>query len=276
MNQEQAKAASARLLLAAGVFGLALGGLVPVFSFTSAAFAQEEGGHEDGGHEDGGHEDGGHEDGGHEDGGHEDGGHEGGGGKGGQGNGGQGDGKGGKGQGQGGPGEDSDGQGPKAGSGGSEGGKPVWAQEGIPEVELGRLNVARSPDQVLERALDEAIASLTPEMIAYYNLSLNDAVLQLTRNFDLVSFIDSPLQNLALLENVLSGGTAMKEAGVNTEGSVLAAKLLGAASDKTVPISTNTVIAITAILGTPISLEAAKDLAERAEEIRIAILAGHG
>lgn len=197
----------------------------------------------------------------------------------GQGNGGQGqgnDGKGGEGQGQGGPGEDSDAKGPRAGSGGSEGGKPAWAQEGIPEVELGRLNVARSPDKVLDQALSEAVSSLTPEMIAYYNMSLNDAISELSLNFDNVTFIDSPLQNLALLANVLEGGTALADAGVTTGDSVLAAMLLGAASDKTVPISTNTVIAITTILGTPVIGEAAEELASRAEAIRIAILAGHG
>jgi hypothetical protein len=68
----------------------------------------------------------------------------------------------------------------------------------------------------------------------------------------------------------------MEDAGISTGDSVLAAMLLGAASDKTVPISTNTVIAITTILGTPITPDAAEDLAERAEKIRIAILAGHG
>ena len=71
--------------------------------------------------------------------------------KGKQGEGQKGQGNAGQGQGQGGPGEDSDGKGPQAGSGGSEGGKPAWAQEGIPEVELGRLNVARSPDKVLDQ-----------------------------------------------------------------------------------------------------------------------------
>jgi hypothetical protein len=184
----------------------------------------------------------------------------------------------GQGKGQGGPGEDSDGKGPQAGgpADANGGGKPAWAQEGIPEVELGRLNVARSPDKVLNQALDEAVASLTPEMVAYYNLSLDEAIFELSTNFDTITFIDSPLQNLALLENVLSGGTAMEDAGITTGDSVLAAMLLGAASDKTVPISTNTAIAITTILGTPISLEAAEDLAERAESIRIAILAGHG
>ena len=51
-----------------------------------------------------------------------------------------------QGQGQGGPGEDSDGVGPQAGgpSDSAGGGQPPWASEGIPEVELGRLSVARS------------------------------------------------------------------------------------------------------------------------------------
>lgn len=110
-------------------------------NFVPAAWAQEDGGEGKGGQGQGGQ------------------------GQGGQGQGGQG--QGGDGQGQGGPGEDSDGKGPKAGSGGSDGGKPVWAQEGIPEVELGRLSVARSPDKVLDKALAEAVASLTPEIIAY-------------------------------------------------------------------------------------------------------------
>jgi hypothetical protein len=203
---------------------------------------------------------------------------EGGEGKGNQGEGGMGEGQGqgGEGQGQGGPGEDSDGQGPQAGSGGSGGGKPVWAQEGIPVVDLGRLSVARSPDQVFERALAEAVASLTPEMIAFYNLSYDDLLLELSLNFDEAAFIDSPLQNLALLEDLLEGGTALTGAGVATDSTLLAAILLGAASDKTLPISTDTVIAVTTILGTPVTGEAAADLALLAETIRIAILAGHG
>lgn len=208
-----------------------------------------------------------------------------GGGKGSQGDGGQGNKGGGQagqdnagqGQGQGGPGEDSDGKGPQAGGPSDNGGgKPVWAQEGIPEVELGRLSVARSPDQVLDRALAEAIASLTPEMIAYYNLPLEKAITELSLNFDNVAFIDSPLQNLALLGDLLAGGTAASSAGVTTDDTVLAAMLLGAASDKTIPISVDTVIAVTTILGTPVTGSAAAELAALAESVRIAILAGHG
>jgi hypothetical protein len=183
----------------------------------------------------------------------------------------------GQGEGQGGPGEDSDGKGPQAGGpSDSGGGKPVWAQEGIPEVELGRLNVARSPDQVLDRALAEATKSLTPEMVAFYNLPLNDAISTLSLQFDEVAFIDSPLQNLALLQDLLEGNTTLADAGVTSSTGTLAALLLGAASDKTVPISPDTVVAVTAILGVPLTDASAASLAAAAEAVRIAILAGHG
>lgn len=196
---------------------------------------------------------------------------------GGQGSGGQGSGEGGQGSGQGGPSEDSDGKGPKAGSAGnSGGGKPVWASEGIPEVELGRLSVARSPDQVLDRSLAEALAGLTPEMVSYYNLSLEEAVAALSLSFEETTFIDSPLQNLALLKDSLDGTTVLADSGVTNDLETLQAMLLGAASDKTVPISTDTVIAVTTILGTPITGDAAAALAADAEAIRVAILAGHG
>jgi hypothetical protein len=183
------------------------------------------------------------------------------------------------GQGQGGPGEDSDGQGPRAGQGGPSedgGGKPAWAQEGIPEVELGRLSVARSPDQVLERAYNEALASFTPEMVEFYNLSLPEMQEALSLEWDTITIIDSPLQNLALMKDALDGTSSLGTVGVDNETDTLLALFLGVASDKTVPISTDTVIAVTTILGTPITGDDAAALAADAEAIRIAVLAGHG
>jgi len=138
------------------------------------------------------------------------------------------------------------------------------------------LSVVRSPDRVLDQALAEAVASLTPEMIAYYNLSFDEVIAQLSLNFDNVTFIDLPLQNLALLGDLLDGGSALSDAGVTTDDTLLAAMLLGAASDKTIEISADTVIAVTTILGSPITGSAAAELADLADAIRIAILAGHG
>lgn len=218
-----------------------------------------------GGHDDGGHEDGGHDDGGHDDGGHEDGGHSGGSGQGGkQGAGGQG------------PGDSGQRFGQGSSGGGNSGTRPPWAQEGIPEVELGRLNVVRSPSRVLDRALAEAIATVasTPGMSDFYSQSLDQAILQLSTEFDSLSYIDSPLQNLALFKDVLDGSTSLP--GATASPGTLAAIFLGTASDKTIPISVDTVKAVTTILGTPVSDGTAATLAAQAEAVRIAILAGHG
>lgn len=187
--------------------------------------------------------------------------------------------QGGQGSGQGGPGEDSDSKGPQAGGpgdSGSGGGKPAWAQEGIPEIELGRLNVARSPDQVLQRAFDEALANLSPEMVDFYSLSLDDMILELSTNWDNVTLIDSPLQNLALFQDALDGTSVLTTVGVTNTTDTLLATFLGVASDKAVPISPDTVIAVSTILGTPLSAAEAAALAADAEAIRIAVLAGHG
>lgn len=181
----------------------------------------------------------------------------------------------GQGQGQGGPGPESDGKGPQAGaSGANGGGKPNWAQEGIPAVELGRLSVARSPSAVLDRAYAEALASFSEEIAAFYNMSLEDVIMALSTNFDEQTYIDSPLQNLALLKDALDGTIALP--GVTNTVPTLEAIFLGVASDKTIPITTDTVIAVTTILGTPITGDEAAALAAQAEAVRIAVLAGHG
>ncbi|WP_347311841.1 hypothetical protein [Defluviimonas sp. SAOS-178_SWC] len=169
------------------------------------------------------------------------------------------------------------GQGQGQGRAGSAGGKPVWAQEGIPEVELGRLNVARSPDQVLQRAYDEALASLSPEMADFYSMNLNEMILELSTNFDNLSYIDSPLQNLALFQDALDGASVLTSTGEITNSTdTLMAAFLGVASDKNLPISADTVTAVSTILGAPVTGSAAAALAADAEAVRIAVLAGHG
>jgi hypothetical protein len=182
-------------------------------------------------------------------------------------------------------GEDSDDRkgpqfgGGEAGSGGSDGGKPIWAQEGIPEVELGRLNVARAPDHVLARQLDEALTSFTEDMASFYNLPLADmiAILQDPVQFDALTRLDSPLMNLALYKDIVlnSGDTVLP--GVTNDASVLSALFIGTASDKLVAVSNDTVTALNAILGLPALDDAATAaLAADAQSIREAISTGHG
>lgn len=166
----------------------------------------------------------------------------------------------------------------QSGQGQGQGGdvKPVWAQEGIPEVELGRLNVARSPTQVLDRAYDEALATFTPGMATFYNLTLDQMVLELSGNWQSVEIVDSPLQNLALFRDALGGSSVLSSKGVSNSNDTLLAAFLGTASDKGMPVLPETAYAVSMILGQPISVQQAAALAADAERIRIAILAGHG
>jgi len=162
-----------------------------------------------------------------------------------------------------------------------KGHRPVWAQEGIPEVELGRLNVSRAPSRVLDRAEDEALATYISEMSVLYNLSADEAARLLETNFRDVSRYDSPLQNLALYKDVIVfGKTELNDIDPNLIPASqfdLAAIFLGSASDKTIPISENTVIALNRILGlVELSPEERNILATKAETVRQSILIGHG
>ena len=122
--------------------------------------------------------------------------------------------------------------------------RPVWAQEGLPEVELGRLNAARAPDHVLSRALGEAHTALAADPQAG---------------------VHSPPQNLALYwEAMTSQGTWTREQ---------AATFLATAADKRVPITSDTVRALNLILGVTESDPAS--MAQAADSIRQQILTEH-
>jgi len=210
---------------------------------------------------------------------------------------------GGSGKGQGGPSGDSDAKGPRFGGTGSKptpgttGGKPVWAQEGLPsDLELGRLSVVRAPAHVVDRSLAEALATLQP---AFYNqviaiadnpaLTLEQkvaalqAVVKLSFTDATLVRIDSPLQNLGLYKDLLVDGkivatTATYDATSSaTRALLLAAVFVGSASDKTVPVSTATVDAINKImvLALPVGVSAT-DVAAVAEAVRQAIAEAHG
>ncbi|QID16430.1 hypothetical protein G3580_01575 [Nitrogeniibacter mangrovi] len=171
--------------------------------------------------------------------------------------------------------EDGDGKGPRAGSAGATGGgKPSWAQEGIPEVELGRLNVARSPGHVLDQALLEALKTLSATSSLYANSTLQDLLVALDAA---PTRVDSPLENLALYKDLLADGVITDAPeGITSNTELLAALFLASASDKTVPISEDTVTAINTILG--VSLPEGVDLstfAETADTIREKIYEVH-
>lgn len=251
---------------------LGLGALPPLLdAHAGAAMAQ----HQDGG----GGTEGTHEDGTHDDGSHEDGD---------QGQGGPGY-RGGAGDDpftlfdqtgdhheDGGAGRKGDGQG-RRGEGGAGGTRPPWAQEGLPEIELGRLNVVRAPENVLDRAYDEALAGFTAEMAPFYNLPLDQMLTRLETSDATVAILDSPLQNLALLRDALDGTSVLNTLPqVENDVRVLQALFLGVASDKSIPVTAETAWAVARLLGYDLTQEEAARLAADAELVRQAVLAGHG
>lgn len=192
----------------------------------------------------------------------------------------------GAGSGQGGPSSDSEGEGPRANkpTGGDQGGQPKWAGEGIPDVELGRLNVARSPQHVLDRSLKEVLDNWDGSMESFYELTAEAAATLLSTQYDTVVRIDSPLENLALLQELLADG-ATQLPGVTPASKLdLAAILLGSASDKTLEVTEDTVRALAVILGVTLTddndpttmTDEVSILADKAEAVRSAILTGHG
>ncbi len=181
-------------------------------------------------------------------------------------------------KGQGGPDASSDGKGPKAGSGGTGGTKPVWASEGIPEGDYGRLNVARAPQNTRDQALAEAINTVTDWSL--YTLTLDEAIarIRVYRTDTTVVRVDSPTQSLALYQSVLKNSALIVKDGAVVSGSTLvqAAIFLASASDKTKPITVNTVIAMNTILGVsnPAGVSN-EDMAATAEKVRAVILLAH-
>lgn len=181
--------------------------------------------------------------------------------------------------GQGGPGPDSEGRGPQYGQQTDRTrSKPPWAQEGIPEIELGRLNVARSPDRVLDRAYLEALSNFTSDKVAFYNMSIDEAAAVLRTDFRNVSMLDSPLQNLSMLRDILEDGHSVLNTldQVQNDNLTLAAIFLGTASDKSIEIVPETAYALSVILGYELTEGQARALANDAEIIRAAIAEGHG
>lgn len=171
------------------------------------------------------------------------------------------------------------GQGGNAGRGekGGSGNRPVWAGEGLPEVELGRLNVVRSPTHVLDRAYDESLSEFTGAMAEFYSLPLNEALEKLRTEFRDIEMIDSPLQNLALFRDALGGTSVLiSSGGVSNSNDNLMAMFLGTASDKNIPVTPETAYSVSLILGYELSQASATALAEEAEAVRQAVLEGHG
>ena len=178
---------------------------------------------------------------------------------------------------------------------GTTGGRPVWAKEGIPAVELGRLSVARSPEHVLDHAFTEVVSNwatvgttvmtLTadgqPTLILtvaqLYSMSALEFAHIVQTYYSSIVRVDSPLENLSLIKNLATTSTTALTGVTPASKDDLLAIFLGSAADKTIAISVDTVTAVNTILGLPtLTAEQTADIAIKADAVRLAILSGHG
>lgn len=173
--------------------------------------------------------------------------------------------------GKGGPSADSTGKGPNAGLGGGKDkdGKPNWAGKEL--TDIGRMNVIKSPDSVLQRA----IANLEYDpatQAALYSMTAADFAAALLAAGNLDALIDSPVANLALLSDYWDGTVAL--AGVTPASFVdFSGILIGTAADKTSPVTTEQVEALAAITGVTVNAAA---IADAAKTVQDAIVDIHG
>jgi len=112
------------------------------------------------------------------------------------------------------------------------------------EVEFGRAAVARAPDRVIDKALTDALTKLTAEDAV---IGLDTAGRITVTINGVTSTIDSPLENLALYVDLLTGlassSTSQTEAALGSLATLdVAASLLAGVADKTGEISIDYVV----------------------------------
>ncbi len=127
------------------------------------------------------------------------------------------------------------------------------------EVELGRLSVGRSPTRVLAAQYEEAIDSIN----ASTSVSLDaSGRIVLTLADGTQKTIDSPLENLALYVELINTGTLsgvdasklgdlsyLVDGTLSEKDLQMAASFFAAASDKTIPVTTDAIEYMNSILG---------------------------
>jgi hypothetical protein len=114
---------------------------------------------------------------------------------------------------------------------------PAEYEDAVVDVELGRLNASRSPDQVTGHHLNEAISNL-----ASGTVTLDEAGRLMVDGVT----IHSPMQNLSLYKYIMTGADTT---GLNLPAGFDPASLLGAAADKTQPITLDKLVYLNSILG---------------------------
>jgi len=120
------------------------------------------------------------------------------------------------------------------------------------EVELSRLNVARAPDRVIERAFEEVMTAIAEaEEIA---TDVTGRLVLYDADTDTTKTIDAPIENLALYIDAMTDGGNL-DSGIDWSAEQAAA-FLAAAADKFGTATVDSVQYTNALLGITGSLEA--------------------
>lgn len=196
--------------------------------------------------------------------------------------------------------------------GGTQGGSPAWAAQEL--ADIGRMNVARAPQSVLDRSEANALLELAANYQDFYSAAVailvneqngvitpEEATAQLAALLTASGAlrIDSPLSNLAFYKDITTDGLVVNADGavvfsaLNPDGTVnptlLAAYqsiFLGGASDKTKEVTADVVHAVDIIMAfeeptpkgvPPVNEDVAQDdyLATYADTVREAIVVVH-
>ena len=133
--------------------------------------------------------------------------------------------------------------------------------------------------QLFARVEAEALAAYRGEMARYYSLTADEAAEAMRLRPSETSRHRDPLHNLALYRLAVSVGTerfSRLDAALKPASRLdLAAIFLGAASDRQVPITEETVFSLNRMFGLPrMSDDDRKTLAQTAERVRRGIVAG--
>jgi hypothetical protein len=122
------------------------------------------------------------------------------------------------------------------------------------EVEFGRINAARSPDEVFDRQLEDVVISLSTADC----VTLDPAGRLVANNVDditldnLAKTVDSPLQNLAIYRELMLTGFIGTAPGIDLPDDNIfntAARGLGAGSDKSGGVNVDLVAYLNQIMG---------------------------
>jgi hypothetical protein len=141
-----------------------------------------------------------------------------------------------------------------------EGEIEAGSEDLVVPVEIGRLNVSRSPTKVSSHSYDEALSTLN----AATAISVDDSGRLVVTIDGVEKTIDSPLENLALYEALMTNGylpgfvpkdgvdlgslSFLTDKSVTNADLLQAASFLAAASDKTGSISEDTVVYVDSFL----------------------------